>query len=122
MNKKSIRHIAVFCLLTALTAFSMLGQDYKVLIGKWSMTSETSGDSLNWTLLLKESDGKLAASLVSEEGEIPAKDVSYADGVLKFKAPYQDQDYDIELKLTADKLDGTWSGNGDSGKTSGTRL
>jgi hypothetical protein len=98
------------------------GQDYKPLIGKWSMTSESSGDPVQWTLILKDSEGKLTASLDTGEGEQPAKDLTYVDGLLKFKAPYQDVDYDIELKAIEDKLTGTWSGGGDSGKTSGTKI
>jgi hypothetical protein len=100
---------------------SALGQDYKALIGKWNMTSETNGDPVKWTLVLKENNGQLAAFFMTDEGERPAKDFSYADGVIKFKAPYQDEYYDIELKATKEKLDGTWSGGGDSGKTSGTK-
>ena len=98
------------------------GQDYKPLIGKWSMTSESSEDPVKWTLILKDSEGKLTASLDTGEGEQPAKDLTYVDGLLKFKAPYQDVDYDIELKAIADKLTGTWSGGGASGKTSGTKI
>ncbi len=85
------------------------------------MTSETSGDSVNWTLVLKESNGTLTASLATDGGEVPAKDFTYKDGVLRFKAPYQGQDYDIMLKPAGPKLTGTWSGNGDSGETYGTK-
>jgi hypothetical protein len=115
------RRVLAICLLTCLAVVSALGQDYKALIGKWNMTSETDSDSVNWTLVLKESDGKLVGSLSSDQGEIPAKDFSYVDGVLKFKAPYEGQDYDIELKATPEKLVGTWSGGGASGKTTGTK-
>jgi hypothetical protein len=96
-------------------------QDYKPFIGNWNMTSESDGDPIKWTLILKESEGKLTADLGTAEGKQPAKDLTFADGVLKFKAPYQGADYDIELKATADKLDGTWSGDGNSGRTSGTK-
>jgi hypothetical protein len=85
------------------------------------MTSETDGDPVNWTLLLKDTDGKLTASMVSGENEIPVKSFSYTDGVLKFKVPYEGQDYDIELKAVAEKLAGTWSGDGNSGRTTGTK-
>ena len=115
------RRLFVFWLALALLAVSAHAQDYKSLLGKWSMTSESSGDPVKWTLILKDTEGKLTASLETGEGEQPAKDLTFTDGVLKFKAPYQDAYYDIELKATADKLDGTWSGGGDSGKTSGTK-
>jgi hypothetical protein len=122
MPQKLVQRMVAVFLLTCAVVVSALGQDYKTLIGKWNMTSETSVDPVKWTLVLKESDGKLAAFLATDGGEQPAKDFTYADGVLKFKAPYQGEDYDIELKVTTGKLDGTWSGGGNSGKTSGTKI
>jgi hypothetical protein len=122
MNHNSRRRLVVFCILTLAFVVSAFGQDYKPFLGKWSMTSESGGDPVTWTLVLKETDGKLLAVLASDQGEQPAKGTSFADGTLKFSAPYQGEDYDIELKLADGKLVGTWSGNGDSGKTSGTKL
>lgn len=91
------------------------------LVGKWNMISESEGDPVHWTFVVKESDGKLAGFLATDDGEQAAKDFTYDNGVVRFKAPYQGQDYDIELKLSAGKLDGTWSGGGNSGKTSGVK-
>jgi hypothetical protein len=122
MPQRISRRLFALCLAAMVLVVSAPGQDYKPLIGKWSMTSESSGDPVQWTLILKDSEGKLTASLDTGEGEQPAKDLTYVDGLLKFKAPYQDVDYDIELKAIEDKLTGTWSGGGDSGKTSGTKI
>jgi hypothetical protein len=122
MVQQISRRLFALSLAAMVLVVSAPAQDYKPLIGKWNMTSETNGDPVQWTLTLKETEGKLTASLDTGEGEQPAKNLSYADGVLKFKAPYQDVDYDIELKAAADKLSGTWSGGGDSGKTSGTKM
>jgi hypothetical protein len=122
MTHTVIQRILSIFLLTCMAVVSLLGQDYKTMIGKWTMTSETNGDPVTWTLVLKEQDGKLTAFLATDEAEQPAKDFTYADGVLKFKAPYQGEDYDIELKAIGGKLDGTWTGGGDSGKTSGTKI
>jgi hypothetical protein len=122
MGRKITYRVVAFFLLAIVSAVSMLAQDYKPWLGKWSMTSETGGDPVTWTLVLKEADGKLAAVLASDQGEQPALNTTFVDGVLKFRAPYQGEDYDIVLKMAAEKLDGTWSGGGDSGKTSGTRL
>ncbi len=122
MHRKIVWKVISTVVLALALAAAMTGQDYKPMLGKWSMTSDTNGgDSITWSLVLKEVDGKLAAFLAIEAGEQPAKDATFADGVLKFKAPYEGEDYDITLKLVGDKLDGTWSGNGDSGKTSGVR-
>jgi hypothetical protein len=121
MAQGIIRRFFALCLATMVLAVCAPAQDYKPLIGTWNMTSESQGDPVKWTLILKESGGKLAGDLATEDGKQPAEDLTFADGVLKFKAPYQGADYDIELKSTADKLDGTWSGGGDSGRTSGTK-
>lgn len=122
MTQAHIRRTLAICLLTCLAALALLAQDYKSLLGKWNMTSETGGDPVNWTLLLKEADGKLAGALAAGDNEMPAKDFSYVDGVLKFKVPYQGEDYDIELKAAGDgKLKGTWSGGGNSGPTTGAK-
>ena len=121
MAQKISRRFFALCLGFIMLTVSAHGQDYKPLLGKWSMTSESSEDPVKWTLTLQESEGKLTGSLSVGEGEQPAKDLTFAGGVLKFQAPYQGSYYDIELKATADKLDGTWDGGGDSGKTYGTR-
>jgi hypothetical protein len=120
-QKISLRLLAL-CLGLMVVAVSARGQDYKPLLGKWSMTSESSEDPVKWTLTLKESEGKLTGTLGTADGEQPAKDLTFVDGVLKFQAPYQGSFYNIELKSTTpEKLEGTWDGGGDSGKTYGTK-
>jgi hypothetical protein len=118
MPQKKILALALATVLLAISAFA---QDYKSLLGKWLMTSETDSDSVHWALILKEDGGKLTALLTSDDGEQPVRDFSYTDGVLKFKVPYEGEEYDIELKADGDRIDGTWSGGGNSGKTSGTK-
>jgi hypothetical protein len=121
MSYISIRRIAVICVAAVIFTISAVAQNYKSLIGTWKMTSETDGDPVEWSLVLREVDGKLAAFLTTDSGEQAAKGFTYSEGVLKFQAPYEGESYDIELKVSGDKLDGTWSGNGNSGKTSGAR-
>ena len=122
MAYKAIQRIVLICVtLIVTTTVSALAQNYKTLLGKWSMTSETDGDPLAWTLVLKEVDGRLTAVLATDEGTPAVKDFTFSNGVLKFKVPYEGEYYDIELKATGEKLDGKWSGNGNSGKTSGTK-
>jgi hypothetical protein len=119
--KTAGRVLALGALFLTLVA-SAMAQDHAGLIGKWNMTSE-AGDQppVKWVLVLKDVDGKLAAFLATPDGDVPAKDSTYVDGVVKFKAPYQGQDYDIELKYVEDKLEGTWSNGTDSGKTNGVK-
>ena len=121
MGYKTIRRIVLVCVALIVTTVSALAQDYRTLLGKWNMTAETDGDPVAWTLVLKEVDGRLTAVLGTGEGAPAAKDFTYSNGVLKFKVPYEGEYYDIELKANGEKLDGKWSGNGNSGKTSGTK-
>jgi len=121
MRNRSFHILLALCVAGLLTAISALAQDHGALVGKWSMTSETDNDSVPWTLELKDSDGKLQAFLMTEDSQIAATDFTYEGGVLKFKAPYQGQYYDIELKLSGKELTGTWSGGDASGKTHGTK-
>jgi hypothetical protein len=95
----------------------------KALVGSWKMTSTTpDGDSISWTLRVNDSNGKLTAFITGVDGtEQPVKDLDTAEGKIRFKVPYQGEDYDINLTMDGDHLVGTWSGNGDSGKTSGVR-
>ena len=121
MARKIYQRILALCLLTILTAGFCRTQDNAALVGKWNMTSEGSGDPVHWTLVLKSVNSKLTGFLTTDEAEQPAKNFKYEAGVITFEAPYHGQDYDILLKLVGDKLDGTWSGGGDSGRTSGTK-
>jgi len=121
MAHKITFRIAAVLLAAFVAIVAALGQDAKSLAGKWNMVSETEDEPVKWTLILKEADGKLTALLTTDSGEETAKDFTYADGVLKFKAPYQGNYYDIELKPVGETLAGTWSGGGSSGKTSGTK-
>ncbi len=121
MTSKIVRRIVVFSLLTFLMALGLFAQDPSALIGKWNMSSESDSGAVEWTLVLRDADGKLMGFLATEGPEAPAKNFTYADGVIKFIAPYQGDDYTIELKMQGDKLVGTWSGGGNDGKTTGAK-
>ena len=114
--------------LLALAAPALRAQDkadHSSPAGAWKMVSETpDGDAIDWSLTVKRQDGgtwAITSATPGQQNELPAKDVAVTGDKIHFKTTYQDQDYDIDLTLTGDKLQGTWSGNGDSGKTSGTR-
>ncbi len=123
MHRESTRRLFLAVLALFVTAFALQARDdSKPLVGKWNMVSITpDGESLKWTLIVREVDGKLTGALASEDGEASTKDFSFANGVVKFEAPYQGEYYEIELKFADGQLNGTWSNGSDSGKTSGTK-
>jgi hypothetical protein len=99
--------------------------DHSSPAGAWKMISETpDGDAIDWSLTIKGRDGgtwTATSATPGQQNEMAAKDFTVTGDKIHFKTTYQEQDYDIDLTLSGDKLQGTWSGNGDSGKTSGTR-
>lgn len=106
-----------------LGAWSMAwAQSSSGLAGKWKMTSVTSdGNDIAWTLSITNSDGKYAATVATPDGETAVKDLRVDGNKVHFRTPYQGEEYDIDLTLQGDKLNGTWSGNGDSGQTKGEK-
>jgi hypothetical protein len=124
MQRKHLMKTVFFCFALVSAATAAWAQtDNKALIGTWNMVSVTAdGDQVKWTLGIKDGgDGKLVGAMKSEEGEVEAKDFSVSDGVVKLKAPYQGDYYDIELKYADGKLAGKWMGGGSEGETTGTK-
>ena len=122
MSIKAVQRILAIALAIFVISLFVGAQDHSALVGKWSMSSESDDGTVAWTLTIKEDGGKLTGMLATDGPETPAKNLTFTDGVLKFVAPYQGADYDIELKLQADKLVGTWSGGGNDGKTTGMKV
>ena len=109
----------------AVTTFSLVlcfaGQNSQVA-GKWNMVSLTpDGDQVAWTLSIANNDGKYSGTVDGTDGQSPAKDLKVEGSKIHLRTTYQDEDYDIDLKLDGDKLTGTWAGNGSSGETRGTK-
>lgn len=120
-----------FRLITTTVAFlcaAVLGtrmanaQQNEQLTGKWQMDSTTpDGNDVYWTLSITYKDGNYSATLGSSEGETAAKEFKVDGSKIHLRAPYQGEEYDVDLKLVDGKLVGTWSGNGDSGETKGEK-
>ena len=87
MSQRISRRFFALCLVAIAFVVSVPAQDYKPLIGKWSMTSENGGDPVKWTLILKQSAGKLAASLATGEGEQPTKGLPMRTAHSNLKRP-----------------------------------
>jgi hypothetical protein len=114
-----------FCFaVLALSTGIARGQKADPLVGKWKMVSSTpDGNQVPWGLTITYANGKYGAtaSSPSEEGEGPVKDLTVDGSKVHFRVPYEEEDYDIDLKLDGSSLVGTWSGNGSSGETKGQK-
>ncbi len=93
----------------------------QALLGKWNMTSTAPKNYVPWTLTIDYKDGKYAAISSTADSTGPVKDFRVDGNALHFSVEYQGGEYDIDLKLQGDSLTGTWSGQGDSGETKGSK-
>jgi hypothetical protein len=97
--------------------------DAPELAGKWKMASVTpDGSTIGWTLTMKHEGDAWTATVGGLGADAPAKEVKVDGASVHMKTPYNEEFYDIDLKLDGDKLTGKWSGNGDSGATTGARI
>jgi hypothetical protein len=113
--------VAFFLAVVVCTGIAHAWQDDQ-LTGKWKMDSTTpDGNHVYWSLSIIDKDGSYSALIGSEEGEAAAKDFKVDGSKIHLRAPYQGEEYDVDLKLVDGKLVGTWSGNGDSGETKGEK-
>ena len=127
LNQK-VRILAVaFLMMFALSSNAFPRQadqkDTQTLAGKWKMVSITpNGDNVDWTLNMKQDSGAWTATVSTPDGDAPAKDLKVNLPSVHMKTPYGGDYYDIDLKLDGQTLKGTWSGGGDTGTTTGTRI
>ncbi len=122
-RKLSTAYATVLLLTLILLAGSLAAQQAQGLAGKWKMVSTTSSDDVvDWTLTLKQEGDTWTATVSGEDGDAPAKDVKVDGNSLHMKTPYGGEFYDVDVTLEGSKLTGKWSGNGDSGPTTGTRI
>ncbi|MFL6351085.1 MAG: hypothetical protein ACJ74Z_04430 [Bryobacteraceae bacterium] len=111
-----------FLLAAALCTTIADAQQKEQLTGTWKMDSTApDGDHVYWTLAITYKDGSYSAMLGIDQGKTAARDFKVDDSKIHLRAPYQGEDYDIDLQLVDGKLVGTWSGNGDSGETKGEK-
>jgi hypothetical protein len=127
ISLRAARRLSSAFLMAAFAALSFgaslsFAADAPALAGKWKMASITpDGSTIDWTLTLKREGDSWTATVSGVGPETVAKDVKVEGASLHMKTPYNEDYYDEDLKLDGDKLTGKWSGNGDSGATTGTR-
>ncbi len=113
---------ACFAALSLLLAAVVLAAGGKP-VGSWDCTSSTpnGGGEHQWTLTVKEVDGKLAGTAGGESGDVSLEEVKYEGGTLTFKVSIESGTYEVILKIDGDKLDGNWKGGGETGTVKGVK-
>ncbi|MBI5281231.1 MAG: hypothetical protein HY858_06060 [Candidatus Solibacter usitatus] len=91
--------------------------------GKWKMSANApDGNTYKFDLVVKDDAGKLSASLNSERGSMPLKDVALNGDDFTFKLSLDMGDLPFKLKLDGDALKGSvTTPDGATGAVSATR-
>lgn len=90
--------------------------------GVWACAALTpEGEALKFTLKIREEEGRISATLETSRGAMPAIEPKVEGSTVSFKVDYDGSRYTLTLKVSGDKLEGTYSGEQASGKVSGER-
>ena len=89
-------------------------------VGTWKLVS-SNGEEYQWTMTVKEEDGKLSGTLAGDPGEFPLVDPKVDGDKFTFKVTVGDNEYTVETKITGDKLEGTYKGADSQGTVKATK-
>ncbi len=90
------------------------------VIGVWDVVS-TGPEDLNWTLTVREENGKLKGKLAGEVGEFELVDPKVEGNRFTFKLTVNDRTYHVETRISGNTLTGAYKGPDLSGSVKGTR-
>ncbi len=90
--------------------------------GAWDCSAiSPDGEPVKFTLKLREEAGGLAAAVETAQREMQLGPVKYQNSTVTFKVEYQGAMYTLELKISGNKLAGTYKGDPATGEVKGTR-
>lgn len=93
-----------------------------VAAGAWDCTATTpDGEALKFTLTIQEVGERIAGTIGDARGSTKIVDPKLEDSKLIFKTDYDGAAYTLELKISGDKLEGTYKGETASGQVRGAR-
>ncbi len=91
-------------------------------VGKWECTAtDDAGQTSNWTMVVKEENGKLSGTLSGDPGEFDIVDAKVEGNAFTFKVVVNDVSYTVETTIDGNKLEGKYSGAEASGTLKGTK-
>ena len=80
------------------------------IVGRWNMTTELTGQSIDAVMTLSIEDGKLAGNWASQSMEMPLKDLSLDGRTLSFTRSVGEQSLNFTGEIDGDSITGTYSG------------
>lgn len=90
--------------------------------GVWDCTATSpDGEAIKFTLTIQEEGGRLSGTVGTARGSMKIADLKFENSTLIFKSDYNGAVYTLELKVSGDKLEGTYRGDDASGPIKGAR-
>ena len=91
-------------------------------IGTWDVVgTDDAGQSMNWTLTVKDDGGKLAGTLSGDMGEFALVDAKVEGNALSFKVIVNEATYTTEITIDGNKFDGKYKGPEAEGTLKGSK-
>ena len=115
MRTPSLKLLPVLLMLLPAASMSLWGAS--AIAGEWNFfTTAPDGAPLNWSLTVKEEDGKLSGFLSGSQGIIPLVNPKFEGDLFTCSVTVDGGDYSVELKVTGNTAEGSWKGGADTGK------
>ncbi len=116
-----MKNALAFAFAFALGAGWLLAADSPV-VGNWDCVAATpDGTEMRFTLMVEQQEGKLAGKAVGPNGDMPLVEPKLDGDVFTFKVVMDSESYSVSLKVSGEKMDGTWNGGGESGSIKGLK-
>jgi len=121
MTRRSTLFLTLFLALLMIGAVPSRAADNPV-VGTWDVVStDDAGQASNWTLTVKEDDGKLTGSLSGDPGEFSLVDAKLEGNAFTFKVVVNEASYEVDTTIDGSKLEGKYKGPEATGTLKGTK-
>lgn len=92
------------------------------VVGTWDVVgTDDAGQTANWTLVVKEDDGKLGGTLSGDPGEFALVDAKLEGSAFTFKVVVNEATYTVETTIDGNKFEGKYKGPEATGSLKGTK-
>jgi hypothetical protein len=121
MNRNASRLALLAAAILLAVAPLALAADGPKAVGTWDVVAQTPNGEMTSVLKVKMVDGAVKAEFELEGAIRTVTDEKLEGDVLTLKVQYEGGVYDVQMKVTGDKAEGTWQGSGYSGTLTATR-
>jgi hypothetical protein len=90
--------------------------------GTWSIEVMADGETHQAQLVIKSEDGKWTGTVRAHDRELPLKDLTVENGTMTFQVETDRMKVNFHLKVSNDKLEGTFKTDDASGQVKGSKI